>query len=614
MGAYDVPAGFEASSSSIIKTKLLTLLGNVMGMRFTLFALAWFVGSIVNAQTFAPRYELSKIKEVSSPYHDAAPVVSPDGKKLYFFVVDHPSNTYGKTGTQDIWMSTKDDKGMWSPPQHLGSPFNQSKTNQVFQVLPDGTLLVRGGRSKNSVGFSLVSPGAGFSELKIADFESMAKGRFNGATISSDRKHMILYFAEQQGAVKSDLYVTHERGGSWTRPEKLKFSNATDEFAPFIGPDDKTLYFASDRNAPGKQGGADIYKTTRLDDTWNTWSEVTNVGKPVNTAAADDYFSMDANGSVYTARANSRVDGGNLDIFVLIPKSIKVMVAGTVYDEKTNQPLVASVTVTIKDTKPLALKTPATGKYEARIPETDAYQLSASSSGYQPKEIPVTLPTLGGDTTIVTDVYLTPIAKKLMISGTVFDKKTNQPIRSKVDFTLRPDSKSTYSLAAEAGKFDLEVGNLGTYVLAGSAEGYLSSSDSIDFTSDDLSPMSKDLYLTPIEVGLTVRLKNIYFDFNKTTLKPESFVELNKVVDFLEQNPTVEVEIAGHTDSKGTDEYNNSLSQGRSQAVVDYIANQGIDVTRLVAKGYGESKPIDTNDTPEGQANNRRVEFTVLKK
>ena len=115
-------------------------------------------------------------------------------------------------------------------------------------------------------------------------------------------------------------------------------------------------------------------------------------------------------------------------------------------------------------------------------------------------------------------------------------------------------------------------------------------------------------------MGATVRLQNIYFDFDKTTLKRESFVELNKVVDFLTTNKTVEIEISGHTDNKGSDEYNATLSQGRSQAVVDYLISQGIDTSRLTAHGYGESKPIDTNDTDDGRAVNRRVEFTVLKK
>lgn len=566
------------------------------------------------SQQFSSRYELIKLKEVNSVYHDAAPVVSPDGKKLYLFVADHPANTFGKEGSQDIWMSTKDDKGVWSPPKHSGSPFNQSKANQVFQVLPDGSLLVRGGRSKNDKGFSLVTTSGTWKELKIPEFSTMAKGQFNGAAISADTRHVILYFSEQVKGIRSDLYISHEQNGSWSRPVKLKISTGSDEFAPFMAPDDKTLYFASDRVVQPRQGGADIYKSTRLDDTWNSWSEPVNLGKPINTAASDLYFSVDAAGNVYTARSNSRSDGGNMDIFILIPRNIKVMLSGTVYDEKTKNPIASNVVVSIKDVKPINLKAPASGKFETKIPETNEYQLAASASGYQPRDMTITVPPLGNDTTLMVDVYLTPIAKKLMLTGTVFNKKTNQPVNAKVDFTLKPEKKSSYSLNADNGKYELEIGKLGWYMLAASAEGFLSTTDSVGFTSDDLSPLSKDVYLEPIEVGLTVRLKNIYFDFNKTTLKSESFIELNKVVNFLDQNPTVEIEIAGHTDSKGSDEYNVNLSQGRSQAVVDYLASQGIDRVRLTAHGYGEAKPIDTNDTEEGRANNRRVEFTVLKK
>ncbi len=567
------------------------------------FALSWLSFS----QSFTPRYELIKLKEVNSIYHDAAPVISPDGKKLYFFVVN-------KDGTEDIWMSTKDDKDAWAPPQRLGAPFNQNKTNQVFQVLPDGSLLVRGGKSRNEVGFSLVNPGGNWTELKVQDFAAMAKGRFNGAAISLDMKHMILYFSEQPTGVKSDLYVSHLQNGAWSRPEKLKISTSADEFAPFIGPDGRTLYFSSDRLGAGRQGGTDIYKTTLQDDTWNNWTEVVNLGKPINTVAADDYFSMDLAGHIYTSRSNSRMDGGNLDISILIPKPIKVILSGTVFDDKTKRPIASSVMVTIKDVKPMSLKTPATGKFETKIPETNEYQLSASTSGYQPQDLTIAVPKLGSDTTLTVEVYLIPIEKKLMLTGTVRNRKTNEPIKSKIDFTLKPEKKSSYSIPADNGKYELQVGKLGWYVLSGSAEGFLSSTDSVEFNSEDLSPLSKDLYLQPIEVGLTIRLKNIYFDFNKTTLKSESFIELNKVVNFLDENPTIEIEIAGHTDNKGTDEYNQTLSQGRSQAVVDYLVTQNINRSRLTAHGYGESKPIDTNDTVEGQANNRRVEFTVLKK
>lgn len=170
------------------------------------------------------------------------------------------------------------------------------------------------------------------------------------------------------------------------------------------------------------------------------------------------------------------------------------------------------------------------------------------------------------------------------------------------------------AIQAEGGKYEKEIPKLGWYMITASSAGYLNANDSIEADDDGMSPFSRDIYLQPIEVGLTVRLKNIYFDFDKTTLKSESYAELNKVVDFLKRNASVEIEIAGHTDSKGSDDYNINLSQGRSQSVVDYIISQGIEDYRLTARGYGEGKPVDTNDTDLGRATNRRVEFTVLKK
>ena len=565
----------------------------------------------VHAQ-FSPRYELVKLdKTINTFYHEAAPVISPDGKDLYFFVQNHPENTYGKDGSQDIWISNKDEKGTWSPAKRVGTPLNQNRSNQVFNVLPDGSVFVRGGKGKNDKGFSIVSKTSS-TDLKVKDFTDMTKGRFYGATISSDLKHMVIYFSEFEGSVRSDLYISHAQAdGNWSRPAKMKISNNSDEFGPFIGPDNKTLYFASDRNVPGKQGGADIYKSERLDDTWENWSEPVNLGKAINTAAADSYFSIDAAGNVFTSRSNSRTDGGNLDLFILVPRDIKIMLTGMVYNNKSQQPIPSQITVTIKDQKPVALKSAGDGKFGTRIPETDSYTISATADGFIPGEQTFTVPKISNDTTLRAEIFLTPIAKKLVLMGTLYNAKTNQPISGKIDVTIKPDRKNSLSFEAAGGKYEQPISRLGWYVLTGSAEGFLNASDSVIVNSPDDTPVIKDVYLQPIEVGLTVRLKNIYFDFDKTTLKKESFVELNKVVDFLKKNAKVEIEISGHTDNKGSDDYNLTLSQGRSQSVVDYIISQGIEGSRLSAHGYGEGKPIDTNDTEDGRANNRRVEFTV---
>ncbi len=574
-----------------------------------------------SSQQFSARYELVKMgPEVNTKsYHEMSPVVSTDGRKLYFVENNHPENTYGTDNSQDIWFSNLDEKGVWSQSRRLGSPLNQNRYNTVFNVLPGGSLFVRGGSGKNEKGFSIVSPSGGWMELPIKDFAKMDKGQFNGATISSDAKHVVMYFSEVSGSARSDLYISNQQpDGSWPRPLKLPMSTGGDEFGPFIGPDQNSLYFASDRIVPGRIGNVDIYKVNRLDETWMKWSTPVNLGKGVNTIGGDAYFSLDAQGNVFTCRMGSLVDGGNYDIYLLKPRDIKVTLSVTVLNEKTQQPLVANVELKIKDQKPLTLKTNATGKAETRLPEIDSYSLSTSVSGFSPKAEDFRLPKLNNDTTVRVVLNLTPIAppvvKRLLIKGTVFDKKTQQPVAAKVDIVAKSGRAANFSLSAEGAGYEQELPGLGGYLLTASAAGYLNSSDSVNLKNADESPLTKDLFLSPIEVGAVVRLKNIYFDFDKTTLKAESYVELNKVVDFLKLNGHVEIEIEGHTDNKGSDEYNQNLSQGRSQSVVDYLVQQGIESNRLTAHGFGESKPIDTNDTDEGRANNRRVEFTVLKK
>lgn len=561
------------------------------------------------------RYELVKMdKNVNTFRHEAAPVVSPDGNALYFFVQNHPDNTFGKDDSQDIWVSKKDANGVWGVAEHLRNPYNIHPSNQVFTVFDDGSLFIRGGRSKGEKGFSIVSNGS-LKELEVKDFKSMNKGRFYGASMSADQKFMVLYFSEKDNAELSDLYLSHAQpDGSWSRPEKMGLSTTTDEVGPFISPDQKTLYFGSARQAPGRQGGVDIYKTTRLDDTWKKWSDPVNMGKPINTNALDFYFTIDREGNIFTSRANKALEGAQLDLYQLVPKTFKVNLTGVVLNEKTQDPIVAALDVKIKEKEPLKLKSNTTGKFETRLPETQAITVAASAEGFLPKEQSLKLPVLTADTTLFVEILLKPVAKKLIVMGNVYDKKTEKLIAAKVDVTLRQDRKTTFKVPAEKGAFEKEVPKLGWYMLSANAEGYLNATDSVQLESEELSPATRDLYLEPIEIGVTVRLKNIYFDFDKTTLKKESFTELNKVADFLKQNATVEIEIAGHTDSKGSDDYNANLSQGRSQSVVDYLVSQGIESFRLTAHGYGESKPIDTNDTDAGRANNRRVEFTVVKK
>ncbi len=584
-------------------------------MKYILFFCLGLTGFVLHAQEIDAHYELVKMSDkVNTLYHEVSPVISMDGTKLYYFVSNHPQNTFGKENSQDIWFSTVDEKGEWSVGKRMPPPLNQNRYNQVFNALPDGSLLVRGGRSKNSKGFSLVSSGGAWTELNIPGFEAMDKGLFNGATISSDENHLIMYFSEKQGDKFSDFYLSNQENGKWSKAVKMKISSTADDYSPFLAPDQKTLYFSSDRFAKDKVGGTDVYKVVRLDDTWMTWSDPVNLGKSVNTPSGDAYFSIDTHGNIFTARSGARVDGGNFDLFILRPRNFKILLSGTTFNEKTKQPISAMVDVNIKDQKPTNHKTTANGNFEMRVHEIDEYSLSATATGFMPFTKSYKLPRVNRDTTFHVDVYLTPLAKQIVLAGDVTDKKTQQVVKNaKVNITFKPDQTINYPLIANEGKYEQVISSLGWYLFTTSAEGYLTSTDSVQVKSEEITPVIKNIVLIPIEVGLTVRLKNIYFDSDKTTLKPESFVELNKVVDFLKQNENVSIEISGHTDSQGSDTYNINLSQGRSQSVVEYLIGQGIQSSRLQAHGYGESKPIDTNGTDAGRANNRRVEFTVLK-
>jgi len=152
------------------------------------------------------------------------------------------------------------------------------------------------------------------------------------------------------------------------------------------------------------------------------------------------------------------------------------------------------------------------------------------------------------------------------------------------------------------------------YALNVSCDGYLFYSGNFELkgTHSQLKPFMKDVYLQPIETGSVVILKNIFFDFDKFDLKPESLVELNRLFDLLKKNAAMKIEIGGHTDNKGTADYNQKLSESRAQSVYNFLVDHGIDKSRLTYKGYGLTKPIDSNDTEEGRANNRRTEFKVV--
>ncbi len=498
------------------------------------------MSAVVFAQNSEPEaeqeFELIKLdRKVNSRYHDTAPVISPDGQTLYFFITNHPENTFGKDNTQDIWYCEKDGSGNWTKAQHMGAPFNRNRFNQVMSISKDGNrLLLRGGGGKNTKGFSIIEKVNGqwgkITPLDVKDYQKMNKGRFSGGFLSYSGEVLLMYFNETEKAKYSDLYVSFkEQGNKFSKPKPLPSSvinTRLDEFGPYLATDDKTMYFASNR--PGGFGSTDIYKTTRLDDSWLRWSKPVNLGKPVNTSGFDAYYSVDETGNHgFTTRTYMSADGGSMDILGVVPK--------------------------VK-------------------PEV-----------------------------------------KTFITGFVYNAKTEEPIAATINYRLENGNSILIETEAEEGLYEFEVIEGGQYNFEVSAKGFMATNDSLVAEKYEIDTViDRNFYMRPLEVGLTVRLDKIYFDFDKTTLRDDSFSELNKVVKMLEDNPDIKIEIAGHTDNKGSDTYNRNLSQGRAEAVRDYLLSKWVSDKRVVATGYGEDKPEVSNNTEEGRQTNRRVEFKVL--
>jgi len=289
----------------------------------------------------------------------------------------------------------------------------------------------------------------------------------------------------------------------------------------------------------------------------------------------------------------------NFDLKPLVTVGI---IAGKVYEAQTMKPLAAKITFPGTDISSITTDA-STGTFRIDNVKTGIIEIQAEKKDYFTNAKTVQI---NENQVTNIDLALAPSAFKSTVVGKVTDKEKGQPLKAEVSF---PGTavKSVWT-DAQTGiyKTDLPVG---THTIQLKAEGYISQSFPIVVEKE--KTLEKDFQL--IKVGAKITLKGVFFETNKATLKPESHVTLDDAAKILKDNPKITVEIQGHTDNVGSDEYNQTLSQRRAQSVVDYLVKiHGIEVNRLTAMGYGESKPIASNDTPEGRSLNRRVEFVVL--
>lgn len=483
---------------------------------------------------------------INSDLPELRPTISADGNLLFFICENHPANTKFRSipNSQDIWYAIRDSNGTWQEARHLKDPINTTFYNAVYWISPDNNrILIRGafvdgGFRGKGVSMSYRTVSGKWSPpnmLAIKNYQKYDRGNQSGASMAADGQTLLFYMTPEENGFNNDLYVCFlQANGSWSEPKSLgKKINLPehDEMTPYLAPDGETLYFSSNR--PGGLGDNDIWMTKRLDKSWQKWSDPVNLGSPINTPDWDAFFTMDAGGEYAYLTTKQNTHGESDIVRVKLLEKEKpapvVLVSGNVYNQKTKEPLSASLVYeTLPDGEQAGngISAPNDGSFKIVLPYNKNYSIRATAD------------------------HFFAVSENL---------------------------------------------NLDSLVKAGYKE------------------IHKDLYLVPIEIGQVVRLNNVFFDFDKYNLRPESFVELDRVVKLLKENPAIEIEMSAHTDSRGSDDYNFTLSDNRARSVREYILSKGIAAARITSKGYGETLPVVPNDTDENRQLNRRVEFKILK-
>jgi outer membrane protein OmpA-like peptidoglycan-associated protein/tetratricopeptide (TPR) repeat protein len=430
--------------------------------------------------------------------------------------------------------------------------------------------------------------------------ELSSQGNEGAPTISADGNYMFMTISQEMGGAymggqaqgygSCDIFYTQKVNGRWTKPVNLgpKINSAQWESQPSFSSDGKTLYFV--RGNPLRTGSVkniDIYYSVVEAD--GKFSQAVKLPENINSKDEEESVFIHPDNQTLYFSSRGHVGLGGADIFISRRQA----------DGTWGDPVNLGFPLNSADDENSLLVSPSGRK---------GYFASDRQGG------------MGGldiyEFDVPADMRPQPLT---YVKGIVYNARTRQPLDASFELIDLDSQKSlTRSYSQKNGEFLVTLTASKNYMVNVSREGYLFYSDNFflkDVATDFSKPFLLDIPLEPIDTGSVVELKNIFFDVNKSELKPESKNELDKLVSFLTKNANLKIELGGHTDNTGDKKANQILSENRAKAVADYLINTGkISAARLSFKGYGDTRPKVANDTPENKAKNRRTEFKVTGK
>ncbi|MFO8235246.1 MAG: OmpA family protein [Bacteroidales bacterium] len=507
--------------------------------------------------------------KINSEYDDYGPVMHPNDSILYF------TSRRKNENNKKVWIGdnkyysniykAQKEGEEWQEARLVPGKVNSSDHGAIVEITedPERIYFYRSDKNKGDIYYSEKKKGKWKRPRK---FSRMVNTKYKETSMSFTPDGRGVYFIsdmrDETIGGKDILYSELNEKDKWTYPANLgsHINTQLDEEGVFINSTGDKLYFSSE--GLNSMGGYDIFYSER--DADGNWNEPENLGYPINTPYDDVLFQLidDQGKKAYlsSVREDSR---GGLDIY-------EVIFLGETKDLFTME-VVDLVSWDNNPDSSLLFRTPEK---------------------------------LAIDTT-------------LYLVGKVLDSTDNEGVAAKLQLIDNEEAEiiSTY-ITDTLGDFSIKLPEKKKYGIEVTAKDYLFFAENIDLNKVKANndTVKRDFYLDPVEIGKTVVLDNIYFETNSANLKSESYQELERVSNLLKENPSIKLEISGHTDNVGSYVANKKLSEDRAKSVVDYLVGKEISEDRLKYVGHSFTQPVATNDTPEGRQKNRRVEFEILEK
>lgn len=638
--------------------------------------LSFIVSSTLFAQT-NDAYTVVNVEAVNSAHLDFSPVPYRDG--IIFASTRNSGGPFScpeyiaNDNFSDIYFARRDESGNFFEPEALVGQlngkyhdgpvtFNQGGTKMYFsRNIPRGSQEMKEVKGKEHL----------ILKVYEADFvgnawKNVSESAFNidnydscHPTMSSDENQIFFSSNRPGGFGGMDLWVTTWNGLGWGEPVNLgpKVNTSKNEIFPFID-ENRMLYFSS--NGHKGMGGLDLFTAT-VDG--NDWTNVKNLEAPLNSKKDDFGFCSEKGGTTGFFTSNRKGGKGNDDIYqweftgeqpafanvcVIDANDKKRIADASLYiDISSNAPIAGNFKMTpqkveidgkqyyvVEATNDMGTHLPANqdGSCDLQIPvyEGQTYNVVVNKPGYEPWTGTVS----GGELLNVPEylVPIQPLKRTQLLTGLVYNKTNRNPLPlSDVKILNKCTSEKTEMVTDHRGEFQMEVDCDCDYELVGLKKEFLVGEKrlySFDIDCDDAyanveiplepspKPEPEPVKQPEFSVGMVIELDQLHYDYNKYNIRPDAAIELDKVVDLMSKYPSMEIEMGSHTDARGSDQYNETLSANRAKSAVDYIISRGISPDRLKAKGYGETQLVNhcangVECEDEIHEQNRRTEIKI---